>query len=341
MTYHDKNKATSDVPLRRYKRGYDTNHLPVWLVKWLKEQEKSNLLISMIEAVLTVATIPIIFTLYAVSVYTARKFVISDLQMAAIFIVGYCLAAVLIARQQRGLELMVHDASHKSWYSVDAKINNMLADLLVAYPVLSSVSVYWKSHRIHHGKYGSHRDPCRQRFDDMGLAELDLSTKWKITCAVIKWIYPYNLAYYEEIGSLSLTQWGAFICWHLVVMIIPSSFAAHVFLEVGIVQSIAIGFSGWLMFWMLPFTFFLPVLRSIAESEEHDYENGDTEFDTTFTNIGLIHTLLIHPKNDAFHLVHHMFPMIPERRHRRVHKMLMKHDPKYQVALQRTIILGS
>jgi fatty acid desaturase len=50
---------------------------------------------------------------------------------------GYLGTAIFIARQQRGLELMVHDASHGTWHRLNRDFNNKCADLVVAYPVLS------------------------------------------------------------------------------------------------------------------------------------------------------------------------------------------------------------
>lgn len=339
MTFHNHKGMDLEIRERRYKRGYNVNHLPNWLQTVLKDAEKSNLFANMLEALLAVASIPALAALFIYMAYVIGGSTNSQFIATASIIFGYVVFATLIARQQRGLELMVHDASHQAWHSGSAKINNILANLMVAFPVLSSVAAYWKSHRIHHGQFGSHLDPCRQRFAAMGLAHIDLSTKWKIARAVLTWIVPYNVAYYKEIGSLSLGQWGAFALWHLVVFIVPSSVLAYAFMDIGALEATSLSFVGWVVFWMIPTTLFLPVLRSIAESEEHDYEKGDTEFDTTYTNIGWAHQLLIHPKNDAFHLVHHMFPNIPERRHRHVHKLLMKHDPKYQAALQRTAIL--
>lgn len=339
MTFHNHRGTGPCLPERRYKRGYNVNHLPDWLQKWLKEAEKSYLPASLLEAVLTVASVPAIAALYVYSVYVMNGVIESQIAIVAATMIGYILCSLFVARQQRGLELMVHDASHRAWCSSNVKLNNMFANLLVAYPVLSSVEAYWQSHRIHHGQFGSRLDPCRQRFAAMGLDHIDLSTKWKITCAVLKWIAPYNVAYYKEIGSLSFGQWGAFALWHLVILIFPTSAINTAWIGMSALEAIALSTMGWVFFWMIPFTLFLPVLRSIAESEEHDYEQGKTEFETTYTNIGWVHQLLIHPKNDAYHLIHHMFPSIPERRHRKVHKLLMKHDPKYRAALKRTSIL--
>jgi fatty acid desaturase len=331
---------SDDMPDRRYKRGYDTTHLPEAIQKRLKDAEASAPVANVAEAILTVASIALLAVLFWWAASHVSDLTHNPGLTVALFGIGYVPTAILIARQQRGLELMVHDASHRAWIRSLPTLNDKMADLLVAYPMLSSVEAYWKSHRSHHGSFGSHLDPCRQRFANMGLAHLDLSTKWKIARAVIAWLAPYNKAYYEEIGSLSLRQWARFAIWHTFVFIVPTTVLLSSSDSFDVASAVPTAFVIWMMFWMFPQIAFLPVSRSIAEAEEHDYNKGKTEFETTYTNDGWLHRLLIHPKNDSYHLVHHMFPNIPERRHRRIHMLLMEHDPRYRTALRRSSVLG-
>jgi len=204
---------------------------------------------------------------------------------------------------------------------------------------MSRVERYWQSHRVHHGTYGTHEDPCRRRFQEMGTSNVDLSTRWNVIRAVLRWLPQYNMTYYREIGGLSLKQWFSFCAWHSVVFIAPISIGCWAGGPAEGVSAIAVAIVVWIVFWMIPATAILPVLRSIAETEEHDYDLGETEFETTFTNTGWWHKVLIHPKNDAYHLVHHMFPNIPERVHHKVHKLLMQHDPQYRSSLHRKGVL--
>lgn len=285
--------------------------------------------------------------LYLLSIPAAAAAVSAAAALApagvAAFVVGfgYPMTVLFVARQQRGLELMVHDASHSTWHRLRRDLNNRWADLLVAYPVLSTVAAYWASHRLHHGHYGADLDPCRRRFRNMGLAHVDLSSRWKIMKAVLRWLPSYNREYYKEIGSASASVWLHFAIWHTLVLLAPTATILIVFGGVAPLLAAGLALAAWTIWWVVPATVVLPVLRSIAEAEEHDYERGDTEFDTTFTNIGWLHVLLIHPFNDPYHLVHHMFPAIPAINHHKVHALLIQHDPAYQAALHRTEILRS
>ncbi len=297
-------------------RGYSTNHLPDSVQARLKAFEDTSLSGSVLDCVL-----------YFASIVAAAVLCISVWRMNFLAgVVCYALVLLVIARQIRGLELMVHDASHWCWQKDKKHVNDMIANCFVSYPTMGTVETYRKGHFIHHGTYAGEQDPCKRRFAAMGLGEVDLSTKWAIMRAVLRWLPQYNLVYYTENGSKSFSMLGSWALWHLAVFILPLSLmfgVDHAFLM-------------WAMFWLVPMLVSLPVLRSIAEAEEHDYERGETEFESTYTNDGLIHHLLWHPWNDGYHQVHHMFPNISARYHHRVHKLLMLHDEKYRAGPIRT-----
>lgn len=305
-------------PVRRrgMSRGYSTNHLPEPVQSRLKAFEETSLWGSLLDCVLYFASI------VAVAVLCISVWRMNVLAGA----VCYAVSLLLIARQIRGLELMVHDASHWCWQKEQKHINDRIANCFVSYPTMGTVETYRKGHFIHHGTYAGEQDPCKRRFASMGLGEVDLSTKWAIMRAVLRWLPQYNMVYYTEIGSKSLSMLGSWALWHLVVFVLPLS----------LIFNVERAFLMWVLFWLVPMLVSLPVLRSIAEAEEHDYERGETEFESTYTNDGLIHHLLWHPWNDGYHQVHHMFPNISARHHHRVHKLLMVHDEKYKAGPIRT-----
>lgn len=335
----EKPGAQVTPPGRRLKRGYDTRHLTAEIRNQLKAFEETCLPLNVIEAVLTIlsivgaALIAVAVPLWLVGIR------IPGVAVVSISLTLYIVACVFIARQQRGLELMVHDASHRAWDRSNPGRNDRLANLLVAYPVLSTMAGYWRSHAVHHGQYGSHLDPCRRRFAKMGLGHLDLSTRGKIMKAVLRWLPSYTAEYYKEVGSASLEVWVRFVAWHLMAIVGPTAVILVAVFGHGIETGVEMAIGAWAAFWLIPTLTALTVLRSIAEAEEHDYERGNTEFDTTYTNLGWWQWILFHPKNDAYHLVHHMFPQIPERVHHKVHALLAEHDPKYRAALHRHNVL--
>lgn len=325
--------------MKRYKRGLGPDDTPDERRGWLKNMEETCVWCSALEALFTIASVPMISAVFCTAIWWLSVTHMPIWMMSVFAIIGYVVVITVIARQQRVMELMVHDASHGCWHRASKWINDLLADWLIAVPVLSSVKRYWSSHRPHHGAYGGHLDPCRKRFEAMGLGHLDLSTSWKITWAVLRWLPQYNAEYYREIGSLSFAQFGKFVLWHVAVLMAPLAVGFMVFTDMTVVEAFPVAFVFWVLFWMIPSTLSLPVIRSIAESEEHDYDRGDNEYDTTYTNRGFWHRVLFHPANDAYHLIHHMYPNIPMRVHHKVHKYLMQNDPKYRSSLHRTQIL--
>lgn len=80
--------------------------------------------------------------------------------------------------------------------------------------------------------------------------------------------------------------------------------------------------------WLLGYGLALPVIRFIGESSEHIYSDSDTVFDATISNLGLLQRFLIHPHNDGYHTVHHMWPGIPHHALRRLHTTLTSQDPE-------------
>ena len=232
-------------------------------------------------------------------------------------------ASVLVAREQRVLELLVHNASHRNW-SRNRLLNDIAATMLAGLPMASAISAYWDSHRIHHSEFGSSRDPDRAGFEFLG--PLDLADKR----GAARWLVRYAIQYYRAIGS-SPVYLAGLLAWHIVFYIAPLA------LLVG--TTAAIG--AWAALWLLPMLTTLSALRAIAEREEHEYGNGPTEFSATCNNLGPAHRLLFHPWHDHYHLLHHLYPGIPQYNHKQAHRLLMARDPAYRDCPVRLAILGA
>lgn len=233
----------------------------------------------------------------------------------------YPLAGFVIARQQRCLELQVHDASHRTWYPHHPVLNDAIANVLAAWPVLSDVQSYWAFHRVHHASYGGDDDPCRRRFLVM--------RKAFEPGALLPSMLRYVWNWYQETGRNA----GAIIrgaCWHLAVMLSPALIFGW--------RAAAIA---WLAFWLLPQFVFLPWLRFVAELEEHDYDSLRSEAESTYSNVGWLHRWVIHPMNDGYHLCHHAYPAVSQWRHAELHRLLLQQSARYRDALARTRPLGA
>lgn len=243
---------------------------------------------------------------------------------ACYLVAGFLLLGM--ARQMRGLENIVHFASHKD-ISSNRLLNDLSANLLAGWPMLVAVNDYRVVHMPHHGHYGSHLDPCRARFLRMGRDVSDLTSARRLVVVVLRWLPSYVAEYFREMprktGSLAATAiWH--LAWLVAVAVLWTPAAA-----------IDMAFA-----WLLAMLVILPPLRSVAEFAEHDYETGGSAATTTYNNLGVANMLLFHPAGDAYHALHHLYPSVPWWKQGAAHRYLNRNDRSYRMVRTRYDILG-
>lgn len=240
----------------------------------------------------------------------------------------YPVTLVLIARQLRGLEALVHEGSHYN-LTRRKRLNDWLVNLAAAYPVFQDVKKFRESHLVHHELLGHEHDPCRIRFFELGWDELDRTSARRFLVAVVHKLWAYSASWWRLIGS-NLPALAAGTIWHLIAFILPLALLVSVGVAggAGPAELLLRGAWVWLAYVGVAFVLVLPPMRFIAEAAKHDYEEGTTTVTGTFSNIGPIHWLL-HPHGDGFHLLHHLDPSIPHHRLKVVHRWLMENDPEY------------
>lgn len=228
----------------------------------------------------------------------------------------YLLGALLIARSQRGLENLVHEASHKNWYRKSGSLNDLLANLLAALPVFSMVEPYRRQHMVHHRQFGSEKDMDLRRYRQLDIHRLKRGGWAAFTAGMAVRIGGYLRGWWQAIGLAPSLVIGG-LAWHAVVLLLPLS------LLLGPGRALGL----WGVFWIGPFLLVLPWLRFTAETAKHRYVGHDNEFDATISNVGWAHRLFLHPHNDGYHGLHHLFPAIPHHRLRQAHRLLADLDP--------------
>jgi fatty acid desaturase len=230
------------------------------------------------------------------------------------------IAWLITGRTMRGLECLVHEASHYN-LSRKRRLNDALADYLCAWPVMSQVSHYRQSHIVHHRSFGHATDPDRIRSEKLNLSNIDRTTTSRFLLGILKRLLPYIPGWWWAIGVDRGTV-ARLVLWHGALVMAPAT------LVLGLADAAVF----WLLTWGIPVFFVLPVVSFIAEAAEHDYdENGETQviFKTTWSNIGWIHHWIFHPHNDGFHAVHHLYPSVPFHALPAVHKRLMDSDATF------------
>lgn len=243
----------------------------------------------------------------------------------ALLLALYPLAAVGIVRSLRGLENLVHEGSHFNWSRSDHRLNDRLCNLLAAVPVFSDVGRYRPGHKLHHFSFGTDEDADLGRYRVLGIAGLSRRNPLLFAAGIARRIVAYVVGWWKVIQTRPAVL-GTSLLWHALLLILPAALA------LGTGTALAL----WAAFWMVPFLLFLPWHRFVAEAGKHQYEGQETVFDATISNIGSIHHLLLHPHNDGYHLLHHLFPGIPHHQLKRAHRGLSRLDPAgYGEALRR------
>jgi len=227
------------------------------------------------------------------------------------------IGCVLIARQLRALENLTHEASHYNWTRHHRKWNDILGWLLCGLPTSSRISDYRASHLRHHGRFGTSEDPDQRRYAELGLEAMKRSSPAAFAASVLIRIARYQIGWLREAKSDVASIVGALL-WSAAVVAAPAALLAG--------PATALTAEG---LWIISAFVVLPVLRLVAEADEHIYSDCETVFDATISNVGLVQRVLIHPHADGYHTVHHLWPGIPHHALRRVHLMLMAQDPDY------------
>lgn len=239
---------------------------------------------------------------------------------------AFCFCVLVIIRQQRALENIVHFGSHNN-FTRQKRLNDFLTNLLAAWPMMQDVSRYRGFHQKHHVEYGSEKDPCRARLEQIGVPVAEIDANRKLFMTIVRWFPDYVVEYYREVRS-SRKQTIFFLAWHLAIAICA---ALLVSIEFALFQA---------AIWLTCQLCLLPFLRSVAELSEHDYERGENIAETTFNNLRWLDHLLIHPAGDAWHALHHLYPSVSWWKQRQAHKFLLKHDPSYQAVISRTGLIN-
>jgi len=233
----------------------------------------------------------------------------------------------LCGRALRGLENLTHEASHGNFAHNAEERNDRAGDWLCARWVFLSVDAFERAHRSHHDEFGTNHDPDKRRLAQRGGQHISRESLWQLILSLLRLLLRYVVAYWAQFNES------------------PSRLAVSVALHFGLVTCGVLLFGPlfplwWSVYFLIPFLVYLPVIRFLAESEEHHYEEASTVFAATYSNTGRLQRWLLHPHGDAYHLLHHLIQAIPHWKVRTAHNILWVVDPSYREGKIRTSILS-
>jgi len=233
----------------------------------------------------------------------------------------------ICGRALRGIENLVHEASHFNWDRSRKTLNDYFANYLCASWVLQSVRGFRLPHLVHHVDFGSDRDPDRMRYNRMGIDAVSRQSAIRFLWYTLRQMPTYVGGFYGQFAN-NMKQLFVSLSMHAVLCLVGSILLTPRFWLL------------WVIYFGIPFVIYLPVHRFLAESAKHRYADATTEFNSTFSHLGMFQRWFLHPHGDAYHLLHHLLPGIPHGKMALAHRLLSILDPNYARGRQRTSVFS-
>jgi fatty acid desaturase len=214
-----------------------------------------------------------------------------------VFLPAYALATLVIGSRFRGMENLVHEASHYNMFKTRSWNDNL--EFLFALPVFRTAEDFRRSHNIHHRSLGHEDiDPDLRRYEAWGVRDLPKNYWWIMVIRPLTGWLTYHWFVYELKAFIKSPTHRAskIIFWAAV-------FAA--FAITGIWTQV-------LLYWVIPFFIVLPVPRFWSVISEHGGLDLRHDIASSRNTLGsALQQWIIFPHNDGYHETHHLYPSIP------------------------------
>jgi len=231
----------------------------------------------------------------------------------------YILAVVIIGARMHALAILAHDATHFRFLK-NRQWNDSITNVLIMYPVFSSIEKYRQNHLRHHQHLNTMDDPdWVAKLTKRAFQFPKSKTEFLLTTFSYMALYQGVLDAYWFLKRFNNMNGKG------------SNDPERKTLKLGFYLLLIIGLSlsglwtTFLLFWVVPYfsTFFMfQYIRSVAEHfGELAYEDDLSASRTT--KPFLIEKFFIAPHNVGYHLEHHLYPGIPFYNLPKLHHLLM------------------
>lgn len=226
---------------------------------------------------------------------------------------GILALMIYIGTRLRGFNNIVHECCHFAFSS--RREDNVVLGSICAIPILGCFRDYRDEHLTHHAHLGDYQhDRDLQRIRDLRLEDpLTLRTILRHTLTILTGRHlPYYLG-----ANLSARDGRVFLAAKLGLIAL-----AVLALALDPVAAV-------LLVW-LPFVWVFTTINYLTDCVDHGGIVGaGNELDAS-RNLPVPKFLrvFLFPRNDCFHLVHHLFPQVPARHLETCHERLLSH-PEY------------
>lgn len=242
---------------------------------------------------------------------------------------AYLVAGLVIGSRIQCIAVLMHEACHGLLFS-NRRINDLIGDIFVAYPLGMSIDLYRVAHLVHHRHTNTARDydyrvqrkDPDQHFPKSGRQMIRLLLRsllglnfYRVARAGRVWSPLANFHNPRRFGfDYRLSLRLRYVVWALLVysLVLASPWRWQI-----------------LGLFLIPQFIWANVFNRIRAMAEHVGVPDERELNGTRTVIpNMVDRFFIGPLNVGYHLEHHLFPSVPWHNLRRLHRHLMA-DPDY------------
>ncbi|CAH2902179.1 MAG: Fatty acid desaturase [uncultured Paraburkholderia sp.] len=219
-------------------------------------------------------------------------------------------AVAWIGNRQRALGNLLHDAAHRNLVT-SRQLNDALARLFIAPALFNSLSVYREAHARHHAWLGdAHADP-----DYIDVQPARGNNWWRPYFAVLLTTRTWTASVFGHLPSrqTTISKKVAILVWWIVVLGALTSLAG---LHLAILF-----FALWIMARGTVFHA-ITVFREFCDHFGRQ-PGGIFSYTRDVSSTSVWHWV-IHPRNNGYHLTHHLMPSVPYHRLPQAQKRLLE-----------------
>lgn len=222
--------------------------------------------------------------------------------------------SAFIATRLRGINNIVHECSHASF--THSKKWNTIYGCVASAILMKSFRAYRLEHRTHHAYLGQYAQDLDFRNIKEYHLEEPMTAKTLIRHAVTPMLGLHLRRYLQF--DLSLNDGFRYAAMKAMILYAVAFFAFN-------------SFAAAMVFVIIPFAWIHPALNYWTDCIDHGglLANKGEIWRSRNMRASLLSRLIFFPRNDSYHLVHHLFPGVPVEHFRHCHDRLME-DSDYR-----------
>jgi fatty acid desaturase len=218
----------------------------------------------------------------------------------------------------------MHEGAHYLLFK-NRRLNAVISELLLAWPVFITTRTYRPSHFAHHRHVNTDKDPDLMR-KQSSVSEWQFPKSWgELLALLARDVFGLNT---PQLFSDFSDMWEQTSDRKKGI----DSYAVARMLFYVVVVSAVTYFHVWPMFlllWILPILTWVKMAMRVRSIAEHFAIENDAYTPTRTTLPSFLESVFVAPRNINYHIEHHLYPSVPFFRLPKLHALLMK-DPVYK-----------